>query len=753
MSEKSALAIEDRSVGAFFAAIALNSFLLLSIFVLFTLVSRRYQWIYQPRIECPKSNEIRSTPPEIRVTGFSWIRSLMTMDDHNLVCIIGLDATMFVRFFYLGLRFFAIMAIVSCGIIIPVHIMAGPEPDVFDIKFQMMTLTVGHVVDSSSSLWIHAIIMYFTSALLMWLLRAEYTRYVELRHTYFLSNKQSMLRIEQLSILLQDIPSHIASNKDLSTYLETLFRDDQVKTSILLRDSREMMNVYTKREVLIYKIEQAISKRLRKRQRDQDRPIMSVKLKGLKTELEKLNDELLKLSKQQFRPLPSGFVTFNTFNAAAMAVQIPLTQTMGMSGSPAPEPRDIVWPNIGLSQKQRWFRQTLATMAFLLCLVSYTAPVTFLASFTKLELLIEVIPALDPLLEFSPSLKAAIAGFLPSLAVIIVMSLIPPVLRILSRFKGFVAESYIERNTFRDFYYFQFIHVFLVPTMTTAALQGNYSDITIGYILKQLAESLPQASSFFIIMIMTQSLLNVPLELLIPFRLLSGLFQIRSATTATDVRIASDPGGFAFDHYYPSSLLLFALGIIYMPIAPLIVPFCALFCLVSSIVYRYLFCYVKAHDFEGGGLMFPLVFGRLVFALGFSQLTLIGVLVEKKSSTIAAFILPVLFITARFYFFIQKECGERAKRLVLEDIQLLDEALSRNSMTQDPSAASEAAKQAMAAYLPKWESGHPITYQEIENAVVKAYPLLTLLKKDYNVIGEVVSKELEIERQPIRNPV
>jgi len=75
-------------------------------------------------------------------------------------------------------------------------------------------------------------------------------------------------------------------------------------------------------------------------------------------------------------------------------------------------------------------------------ILGYTIPVGFASSLANLQGLART-PAfhwLRPVLDVSPMLTAFIQGFLPPLVVAIVLSLLPSLLKFLSRQQGFASE-------------------------------------------------------------------------------------------------------------------------------------------------------------------------------------------------------------------------------------------------------------------------------------------------------------------------
>lgn len=84
---------------------------------------------------------------------------------------------------------------------------------------------------------------------------------------------------------------------------------------------------------------------------------------------------------------------------------------------------------------------------------------------------------------------------------------------------------------------------------------------------------------------------------------------------------------------YPVPLLVFTMGITYAPVAPLILPFCAVFFGLAHFIYKYLLLYVNIPRYETGGLHAPMAVKRCLMGMMVMQLAMMGVLAAKAGSS------------------------------------------------------------------------------------------------------------------------
>ena len=107
---------------------------------------------------------------------------------------------------------------------------------------------------------------------------------------------------------------------------------------------------------------------------------------------------------------------------------------------PAPEPRDIVHENVGTRQYRcingcPSVRVILLRLCNVALLFFWAAPVAVISSFTQLEALERRFPSLKPLVEHSV-LKGYLSGFLPTLAIVIFMAVLPYIFSFLAKAEG-----------------------------------------------------------------------------------------------------------------------------------------------------------------------------------------------------------------------------------------------------------------------------------------------------------------------------
>jgi calcium permeable stress-gated cation channel len=91
----------------------------------------------------------------------------------------------------------------------------------------------------------------------------------------------------------------------------------------------------------------------------------------------------------------------------------------------APEPRDIVWANIGHSTGVLRFREAIAYGFLTLLFFFWVIPITGLASLLSYKEIKKVMPWLGRLIDSNENIRAIVQNSLPSVAVITLNAFLP----------------------------------------------------------------------------------------------------------------------------------------------------------------------------------------------------------------------------------------------------------------------------------------------------------------------------------------
>jgi len=388
----------------------------------------------------------------------------------------------------------------------------------------------------------------------------------------------------------------------------------------------------------------------------------------------------------------TGFVTFNSLQARTIARQVQLRdKAFTMFIDDAPYPDDIDWSRIGMPFWERSARKTVTSLFNFLLILLYLPFFVFTAALGSVENLEQQFSWLEDFLSNNDALRAIISGVLPQLGVIILIVTLPPIFKLLARWEGTGAFSMQYLRSFDLFYSFLLFQILLVVSVSTSLLStietilNNPQDI-----LNLLAGSngggLPGASSYYISYTIISALVYVPLELLqlsawvcYPFTKCC----CAPSKTARDLARLKATGTFMYDSATARWMVIFVIGLTYSVIAPLLLPFCALYFGVAYITYAYVLLRVYERDYQAGGILWPMVFSRICWGAVISQLTLLGLIIIKQQFVAAPMLLPLPAVTIFFRNFCMDNYYPISKALTMETALKVDKMKMESQKGED----------------------------------------------------------------------
>ena len=351
--------------------------------------------------------------------------------------------------------------------------------------------------------------------------------------------------------------------------------------------------------------------------------------------IERLEKEIEQGMKENFKPLNSGIVTFNSAVAALSCEGIlaPQVEPYSMMQRFAPEPQDVYWPNLGINKRQRTIRELLVAAATFWLVIFWLIPVLFVSSLTTLSSLSSRAPWLDPIVHASPVIAGFLAGFLPSLALLLFNLLLPKILLEFSRFEGIEAHSWMQLSLFNRFFIFSVVNNFLAVTLGGALMDQLDAFIeSPTSIVELLGASVPKAATFFTNYIMIMSFVGFPAELLNPVGLLLGttLKKTVATTEAQKDRAEGPSDGGEYGVTYSLHIFVVLVAFVFAPIAPIILPFATIYCAIGLLVCKYKALYCIVPTDESGGAFWPAVFAKVRIVFLIAHITLVGIFALKK---------------------------------------------------------------------------------------------------------------------------
>jgi hypothetical protein len=332
-------------------------------------------------------------------------------------------------------------------------------------------------------------------------------------------------------------------------------------------------------------------------------------------------------------------------------------------------------------------------------------PVALVSLLVSESALISLSPRLAQLDRASAFFATAI-GMIQPICLVGIQQLMAPFLMQIAKAEGHISFSEVQMKTFSRYFSFQVLNIFLVT-----AVAGSVFD-TIAIIVdtpeaafEMLGNSLPRMSSFFVTFVTMKTFLGLGMELVRMVALAQGAIRYLMFPNSTlrqqrgircGMRAIDDPGWFIFHKILAQDMLIVVISIVFAVVAPLVLIPCAIFFLLSRILWTHHHLYVYESVFETGGMFWPKIFRRFVFGLMIAQATITGqfLLKEARQEAIATIILMALTYT--FLRNTRSRFDATSSALPLEVATIMDMSIEKEAELLRKSQQKQAAARAAA---------------------------------------------------------
>ncbi|GAB2228714.1 hypothetical protein Droror1_Dr00022837 [Drosera rotundifolia] len=618
---------------------------------------------------------------------FSWIKEALSSTEADVIAASGVDTAVHFVFLSTVLGILVLSGVILLPLLLPVAITDHSSDKVTNTTSNgtfsdLDKLSMGHVESRSPRLWAFVIGVYWVSLVAYYLLWKAYKHVSDLRAAALVSHE---LKPEQYAILVRDIPpppEGQTRKEQVDSYFKAIY-PDKFYRSLVVTDNKEVNKIWEELEGYKKKLEKAevvYEKSKTEASPEGTRPKNKIGFLGLFGEKvdtieycnEKINELLQKLESEQKVTLrekqqSAAVVFFTSRVTAAAASQSLHARTIDTwTVIDAPEARQIIWSNLTLGYYEREIRQYIVYFVVALTILFYMIPIGFVSAFTTLEQLKKLLPFLKVVVNIK-AIATVLEAYLPQLALIVFLALLPSLLFFLSKTEGIPSQSHTVRATSGKYFYFTILNVFIGVTLggtlfTTLKTVENHPN----KIVNLLASSLPSNATFFLTYVALLFFVGYGLQLsrIVPL-IIFHLKRKYLCVTEADVKAAWAPGDLGYATRVPGDLLVLTIVICYSVIAPLIIPFGVVYFGLGWLVLRNQALKVFVPSYESYGRMWPHLYKRIIAALILYQVTMFGYFIIKKF-VYAALLIPLPIISLIFAFVCQKKFYRFFQTTVLE---------------------------------------------------------------------------------------
>ncbi|PIA30024.1 hypothetical protein AQUCO_05700019v1 [Aquilegia coerulea] len=497
---------------------------------------------------------------------------------------------------------------------------------------------MANVEEKSPRLWAFLLATYVVSFSTLYMLWKAYIHVSELRSTALSAPD---VKPEQYAILVRDIPAVLEGQtrkEQVDSYFSLLHADTFYR-SMVVTDNIEVNKIWEDLENYRKKLAraEAILAATKTRPMYKTGFLSGEKVDTINYCIEMIRELVPKLKIEQENTIrekqqSSALIFFTNRIAATSAAQtIHAKKVDTWTVVEAPEPRQIIWRNLKMKFYQRKLKKDIVFVIVALTIFFYMIPIAFISAFTTMKNLKKLLPFMKPIVD-QPQVKTVLEAYLPQIALIVFLAVIPKILMFLSKTEG-PSISYVVRASSGKYFYFIILNVFIGVTISGTLFK------TIKEVVKPdtnqiwglLGKSLPQNATFFLTLVALKFFIGYGLELsrlvpLIIFHLKRKYF----CKTDDEVREAWAPGDINYATRVPNDLLIVTIVLCYSVIAPIIIPFGVAYFGVGWLVLRNQALKVYVPSYESYGRMWPHMHGRILAALIIYQVTMIGYFSIKK---------------------------------------------------------------------------------------------------------------------------
>ncbi|KAK4491926.1 hypothetical protein RD792_002708 [Penstemon davidsonii] len=598
----------------------------------------------------------------------NWVPDALRMPEPELIDHAGLDSAVYLRIYLLGLKIFVPVALLAWAVLVPVNwtnntLAKSQATDNLQYS-DIDKLSISNIPIGSPRFWTHVVMAYAFTFWTCYALGREYEKVATLRLHFLASGRR---RPDQFTVLVRNVPPD--ADESVTESVEHFFlvnHRDHYLTHQVAVNANKLAKLVKEKKSKENWLDYYQLKYLRNQSK---RPVTKTGFLGLwgekvdaidyqTAEVERLSKEVAEeREKVKTDPqfiMPAAFVSFRTRWGAAVCAQTQQSRnpTLWLTEW-ATEPRDVYWNNLAIPYVSLTIRRLIIAVAFFFLTFFFMIPVTIVQSLANIEGIERTAPFLKPVIEI-PFIKSLIQGVFPGIALKIFLIVLPTILMMMSKVEGFLAISALERRSASRYYYFNFVNVFLVSVIAGTAFQqlDSFLHQPANEIPRTIGVAIPMKATFFITYVMVDGWAGVAGEILRLKPLI--IFHLKNfflVKTEKDREAAMDPGSIGFNTGEPQIQLYFLLGLVYAVVTPVLLPFIIVFFALAYVVFRHQIINVYNQEYESAGAFWPDVHGRIIFALVFSQIVLMGLLSSKGEAQSTPFLIALPVLTIFFHRF------------------------------------------------------------------------------------------------------
>ncbi|KAM0555815.1 hypothetical protein ACHAPJ_006212 [Fusarium lateritium] len=691
-----------------YSALATSIPVTIGIAIVFSLLRPYHQAIYAPKL---KHADEKHVPPPIGKAPWSWITTLWQTKEEQLVPLIGMDATVFLRFVRMCRNMFFTLCITGVGILLPINVTRWKEYQ--GEKGNNWVLNITPLSVYAPAIWSQVIIAWVFDIIVIGFLWFNYRKVLQLRRKYF-ESEDYQKSLHSRTLMVFDIPKKGCSDEGIARIIDQIAPNSSFARTAVARNVKELPDLIGQHDHAVRKLEKVLAKYLKdpnnvpaarpmckpsKKDRSYGTYPKGQKVDAIEYYTQRIRD--LEVQIKEVRStvdkrgsMPYGFASYSDIaEAHGIAYACRKKRPVGATVKLAPRPNDIIWENMplysGTRGRRRWINNFWITLLTLLWIVPNLGIAIFLVNLQNLG---KVWPAFMDQLSAHPKTWGAVQGILSPAIMSLTYLVLPMIFRRLSVKAGDQTKTGRERHVLAKLYFFfvfnnliifsifSVIWTFVsnvVKDTTGSAKEDVWDSIQKNNIASALFIALCNTSPFWVTYLL-QRQLGAAIDLAQAWPLVQAFFLKKfSSPTPRELIELTAPPPFEYASYYNYFLYYATVTMCFAGIQPLVLPATALYFLIDSWLKKYLLLYRFVTKTESGGMFWRVIFNRFIFATILSNLVvMLTCWVRGNQSTHIEFfcLIPLPFIMIIFKIYCNRTFNNKITYYSIHDVTKQAEA-------------------------------------------------------------------------------
>lgn len=546
----------------------------LGIFFFLIFCALRYHFPLIFSVRSFRNKKIKKLPNSL----FGWIPVVISINNDQLLQVIGLDSYVFLRFFRMGIKILTLLSLLGLFILSPLrYYLTGTFDKDGDPLSSLISIAKkksdpSQDMEPTSYLAVTTAFTYIFTGVIFWCLFSETNHIIKTRQKFLGSQRT----LTDRTIYLQDIPNNLRNELSLKAHIEELSVGKVEKISFV-HDYSPLTNLLKIRNKILKKLEVLYSRaygldinlfeltsdhhvRLNVElineipddqdilytpmtntlpndffsdnqfhifpilARDNDKRFGKLSMFGPKIdlidhftrELIKTDDEIRDCkARETFKISSDAFVTMDSVTDAQMAAQAVFSpKVFELTSILAPAPLDVIWENLLLNKRTILIRRNIIEGIIIAFSILLIIPIRYITSLLNVNSIRKMWKEFGDYLMKNSTARAIVTGLLPTYLFTIINVALPYVISFLSNLQGQKSRGDVELSVIKKNFLYIFFNLFLVFTLFGTLSSYKALLSDTTKIAPLLATSVKSLSLFYIDLILLQGLTMFPFKLL-----------------------------------------------------------------------------------------------------------------------------------------------------------------------------------------------------------------------------------------------